>query len=144
MAISAILARVPHPGDPNPSSPESVLLRRSYSHKFARAALESVEAESELTESCASPAQALLNERITPRRLPVHPHTPVELESILTLLILSIYEYTQRGNLAKMRNRAGQAYVMAINMSLHTLGREDDVFAEARRRAWWMTVRGYP
>ncbi|EEP80220.1 predicted protein [Uncinocarpus reesii 1704] len=139
LAISAILARVPHPTDPDPSSPESVLIRRSYSHKFALAALESVEGESELIESCASPAEALQNERAIPKRLPVHPNTPVELESILALLILSIYEYTQRGNLVKMRKRAGEAYVMAINMSLHSLGREDDVFAEARRRAWWMT-----
>ncbi|WEW60985.1 hypothetical protein PRK78_006474 [Emydomyces testavorans] len=139
LAISAILSRVPHPADPDPSAPESVLLRRSYSHKFARVALESVDAESELIESCSSPAEALLNVQPIPKRLPVHPHTPVELESILALLILSIYEYTQRGNLAKMRNRAGEAYVLAMNMSLHTLGREDDIFAEARRRAWWMT-----
>ncbi|EAS28014.3 C6 zinc finger domain-containing protein [Coccidioides immitis RS] len=139
LAISAVLARVPHPADPDPSSSESILIRRAYSHRFARAALDSVEAESELTESCDSPAQALLNEQPIPKRLPVHPNTPVELESILALLILSVYEYTQRGNLVKMRNRAGEAYVKALNMSLHTQGREDDIFAEARRRAWWMT-----
>ncbi|KMU78827.1 hypothetical protein CISG_01867 [Coccidioides immitis RMSCC 3703] len=139
LAISAGLARVPHPADPDPSSSESILIRRAYSHRFARAALDRVEAESELTESCDSPAQALLNEQPIPKRLTVHPKHARELESILALLILSVYEYTQRGNLVKMRNRAGEAYVKALNMSLHTQGREDDIFAEARRRAWWMT-----
>ena len=140
LAISAVLALVPHPEDTAPSDMQSVLLRRSYSHKFARLAFEAVESDSELIESSAIPSEALQNERTVPNRFPIHPHTPVELESILTLLILSIYEYTQRGNLVKMRNRAVQAHTMAMNMSLHALGPEVDVFSEARRRAWWMTV----
>ncbi|OAX82707.1 hypothetical protein ACJ72_02940 [Emergomyces africanus] len=139
LAISAILALVPHPNDSNPSSPESVLLRRSYAQWFSRAALESVEVESELVESVANPSQALLSEQPVPKRSPLHPHVPVELESILALLILSVYEYAQRGNLVKMRHRAGQAYVTAMNMSLHALPLEEDVYAEAKRRAWWMT-----
>ncbi|PGG99982.1 hypothetical protein AJ79_08344 [Helicocarpus griseus UAMH5409] len=139
LAISAILALVPHPKDPNPSSPESVLLRRSYAQFFARAASENVEADSELAESAANPSQALLDGKPIPNRPPLHPHVPVELEAILALLILSVYEYTQRGNLVKMRNRAGQAYVMAMNMSLHALPPEDNIFDEAKRRAWWMT-----
>ncbi|EEH22736.2 hypothetical protein PABG_04947 [Paracoccidioides brasiliensis Pb03] len=139
LAISAILALVPHPKDPNPSSPQSVELRRFYAQLFSQAAFESVESESELAESSASPSQALLNENPIPKRSVVHPHVPVELEAILALLVLSVYEYAQRGNLAKMRNRAGQAYVMAMNMSLHALPPKDNIFAEAKRRAWWMT-----
>ncbi|KAK2737556.1 hypothetical protein FQN57_007491 [Myotisia sp. PD_48] len=139
LAISAVLALIPHPLDYDYSSPDSVLARRAYSHKFARAAIESIEEESDLQESVASPSQALYTEQTTPNRLSVHPHTPVDLEGILALLILSIYEYTQRGNLVKMRHRAGQAFVMAMNNSLHALGPEEDEFSEAKRRAWWMT-----
>ena len=140
LAIAAVLALVPHPEDATPTDMQSVLPRRSYSHKFARLAFEAVESDSELIESSAIPSEALQNERTVPNRYPIHPHTPVELESILALLILSIYEYTQRGNLVKMRNRAIQAHTMAMNMSLHAQGPEVDVFSEAKRRAWWMTV----
>ncbi|EGC44544.1 C6 zinc finger domain-containing protein [Histoplasma capsulatum var. duboisii H88] len=139
LAISAILALVPHPKDLKPSSPESVRLRRSYAQWFSRASLESVETESEIAESGANPSQALLNEHPIPKRPSLHPHVPVELEAILALLILSVYEYAQRGNLVKMRHRAGQAFVTAMNMSLHALPPEDSIYAEARRRAWWMT-----
>ncbi|KAL1953084.1 hypothetical protein VTO42DRAFT_3622 [Malbranchea cinnamomea] len=139
LAISAILALVPHPDDPDPSDAESVLLRRSYSQNFARLALEAVEADSELSESSAMPSQALQNERTIPNRFPIHPHAPVELEAILALLLLSVYEYAQRGNVVKMRNRAGQAFTMAMNLSLHSQGPEVDLFSEAKRRAWWMT-----
>ncbi|KAK2792001.1 hypothetical protein FQN52_004107 [Onygenales sp. PD_12] len=139
LAISAVLALIPHPKDSEPTSPKSVLLRREYAERFSRVALESIEAESEFAESSANPSQALLNKAAIPNRLPIHPHTPVELECILALLILSAYEYAQRGNLVRMRNRAGQAYVMAMNMSLHALPPEDNMFSEARRRAWWMT-----
>lgn len=141
LAIATIMALVPPPKDPSPNSADSVLIRRAYSHKFARAAVEAIEAESEPPESVASPSQALMNEQAVPNRLAVHPHTPVDLESILALLLLSVYEYTQRGNLVKMRHRAGQAYVMAMNLSLHALSPEEDMFSEAKRRAWWMTVR---
>lgn len=82
-----------------------------------------------------------MNEKPIINRQPFHPKTPVELESILALLILCTYEYAQRGNLSKMKYRAGQALALAMNMSLHSLGDEYDEFTEARRRAWWMTVR---
>ncbi|PGH19464.1 hypothetical protein AJ80_03965 [Polytolypa hystricis UAMH7299] len=139
LAISAVLALVPHPKDRISSSAESFLLRRSYAQRFARAALESAEEDSELAESSANPSQALQNESTTPNRSPLHPHTPVELEAILATLILSVYEYAQRGNLNRMCNRAGQAYMMAMNMSLHAMAHDESIFAEARRRAWWMT-----
>ncbi|KAL2221801.1 C6 zinc finger domain protein [Thermoascus aurantiacus ATCC 26904] len=139
LAISAILALVRHPNETDPSSPNAVLLRRSYAQKFARLAVASIEADSELLDSSTDPSQALMNERPSINREPFHPRTPVELESILALLVLCVYEYAQRGNLLKMRYRAGQALVMAMNMSLHALGEEHDEFAEAKRRAWWMT-----
>ncbi|EFE36860.1 uncharacterized protein ARB_04386 [Trichophyton benhamiae CBS 112371] len=141
LAISAILALIPHPRDPNSFAPESVLLRRAYAHAFAREAVTSIEAESDLQESVTSPSDALTHNSTVPTRLMVHPLTPTDLEGILALLILSIYEYTQRGNLIKMRHRAGQAYIMAMNLSLHAITHDDSPFAEARRRAWWMTVR---
>ncbi|GAB1206561.1 hypothetical protein APSETT445_005251 [Aspergillus pseudonomiae] len=93
----------------------------------------------ELHASSTDPSQALSSERPLINRESFHPHAPVELESILALLVLSVYEYTQRGNLLKMRYRAGQALAIALDMSLHSLGEEYDEFAEGRRRAWWMT-----
>ncbi|KAK1146098.1 hypothetical protein N8T08_003748 [Aspergillus melleus] len=139
LALSAILALVPHPNDMEPSSPISVIRRRAYAHTFAQMANASIEADCELQASSTDPSQALSGDRPTVDREPFHPRTPVELESVLALLVLSIYEYTQRGNLLKMRYRAGQALAIALDMSLHALGEEHDEFAEARRRAWWMT-----
>jgi len=60
---------------------------------------------------------------------------------VIALSILSVYEYAQRGNIAKMRDRASQALMRAMNLSLHDRGTEINGFAEARRRTWWMTVR---
>ena len=140
LALSAILALVPHPNDLEPSSPISVIRRRAYAHTFAQMANASIEADCELQASSTDPSQALSGDRPTVDREPFHPRTPVELESVLALLVLSIYEYTQRGNLLKMRYRAGQALAIALDMCLHALGEEHDEFAEARRRAWWMTV----
>jgi hypothetical protein len=100
----------------------------------------SIEADCELHASSTDPSQALASARPLINRATFHPHAPVELESILALLVLSVYEYTQRGNLLKMRYRAGQALAIALDMSIHSLGEEYDEFAEARRRAWWMTV----
>ena len=60
--------------------------------------------------------------------------------SVLALCIMCIYEYAQRGNLIKMRSRAGQALVLAMDMSLHSQGEIEDEFSEAKRRAWWMCV----
>jgi hypothetical protein len=69
-----------------------------------------------------------------------HDHTQVELESLLALLVLSVYEYAQRGNLLKMKSRAGQALSIAMGKSLNRWMVEDGD-SEAWRRAWWMTVR---
>jgi hypothetical protein len=97
----------------------------------------SIESDCELH---ASPTDPFKSNRPLIDRGSFHPQAPVELESLLALLVLSVYEYTQRGNLLKMRYRAGQALAIALDMSLHCLGEEYDGLAEARRRAWWMTV----
>jgi hypothetical protein len=116
------------------------MLRRSYAQTFAQLATTSIEADGELIDSTTHPSQALNYAQPSINREPFHPRAPVELEGILALLVLCIYEYTQRGNLMKMRYRAGQAWVIAMNLSLYALGPENDEFSEARRRAWWMTV----
>lgn len=136
-AISAILALVPLPNIPDSAS---VMLRKSYSQTYARLATTRVEADGELIDSVTDPSQALKHTQPTINRPPFHPQAPVELESILALLVLSIYEYAQRGNMMKMRYRAGQAWVLAMDLGLNALGPEQDDFMEARRRAWWMTV----
>ncbi|KAI5306454.1 hypothetical protein KEM56_000844 [Ascosphaera pollenicola] len=139
LAISAILALLPHPRDPNPFSAESIQLRKGYSNHFARAAIDRVEQDHEIEESDANPAGALQQQFSSPKRPPLHPFLPVELEVLIALMILSVYEYAQRGNCTKMRIRAGEAYILAMGMGLHKLGLETDMFTEGRRRAWWMT-----
>ncbi|KAL2829970.1 hypothetical protein BDW59DRAFT_28955 [Aspergillus cavernicola] len=138
-AISAVLALIPHPNDLEPSSHSSVIRRRTYAHSFAQMATASIESDCELHASSTNPSEALSGDRPLFDRENFHSRTPVELEKLLALLVLSVYEYTQRGNLLKMSYRAGQALAIARNMSLHSLGNEYDAFAEARRRAWWMT-----
>ena len=139
LAISAILALIPCPLDSNPSSEESIRWRRTYSQFLAKAALESVENESDRPESSVEPSKALddSDEEITREkfRSPV----PLELESIIALDLLSIYEYAQRGNLKKMRARAGAALVAAMSLRLHQRSEVEDEYTEAGRRVWWMT-----
>jgi hypothetical protein len=139
LAISAILALIPHPDDPEPSSAASVLQRRTYAHTFAQLANSIIETECDLELSSTDPGQALSSARPSVNRERLHPMTPEDLETLLALLILSVYEYSQRGNLLKMRYRAGQALALALDKSLHSC-MDNDEFSEARRRAWWMTV----
>lgn len=140
LAISAILALIPHPSDPHQSSAASVIQRRTYAHAFAQLTNTSIEADCDLRISSTDPGQALSDGRPCVNRERFHPRTPVDLESLLALLVLSVYEYSQRGNMLKMRYRAGQALSIALDKSLHGQGTEHDEFSEARRRAWWMTV----
>ena len=60
------------------------------------------------------------------------------LDPILALVMLSVYEYCQRGNVSRMRSRANQALTTAMDLSLHNLGAKA---TEAQRRTWWSTVR---
>ncbi|CAF9943450.1 MAG: hypothetical protein ALECFALPRED_000394 [Alectoria fallacina] len=138
LAISTILALVPYPDDVDAPNPESVLYRRKSAQSFAESTMESIEIESEIMDSDSSPSRALTSSSPTARRASFHPNVPVGIESILALLILSIYEYAQRGNISKMRTRAGQALISAMDMSLHSQGDNGGKFAEAKRRAWWM------
>ncbi|KAL4802271.1 hypothetical protein BDV18DRAFT_64346 [Aspergillus unguis] len=139
LAISAILALIPHPDDLEPSCFGSVIRRRTFAHTFAQMANAAIESDCELHASPMNPFEAAAGNGPLIDREPFHPQTPVGLESLLALLLLSVYEYTQRGNLLKMRYRSGQALAIALDMSLHSLGEEYDEMAEARRRAWWMT-----
>lgn len=102
--------------------------------------MKSIEIESELLDSDFSPSRALPGSTSTAQRRFFHPNVPVDIESIIALLILSIYKYAQRGNISKMRTRAGQALVSAMDKSLHSQGDNDSEYAEAKRRAWWMCV----
>lgn len=140
LAISTILALVPHPDDGDPSNAESVLYRRQSAQSFAQSTVQSIEMESEILDSDSSPSRALTGSSSTTQRRFFHPKVPIEIESIIALLILSIYEYAQRGNITKMRTRAGQALVSAMNISLHSQGSIGGDFSEAKRRAWWMCV----
>lgn len=139
LAISAVLALIPHPSDHEPSSGPSLIQRRAYAHSFAQLANSTIEAECDLDLSSTDPGQALSATRPFVGRERFHSQAPVDLESLLALLVLSVYEYAQRGNLLKMRYRAGQALAIALDKSLHAEMRNDE-FSEARRRAWWMTV----
>jgi hypothetical protein len=139
LAISAILALIPCPLDPNPSSQESIRWRRTYSQFLAKASLECIENETERPESSVEPAKALDETDDDVLREKFHPRVPLELESIIALDILSVYEYAQRGNLKKMRARAGAALVAAMSLYLHTREETVDEYTEARRRVWWMT-----
>ncbi|KAK3934998.1 Sorbicillinoid biosynthetic cluster transcription factor sor3 [Diplogelasinospora grovesii] len=137
LAISAILALIPCPDDVNYLSQESVMFRRKYSHYLAQSAIEGIESEHELPDSSTSPERALQAEDES-TRLPFHAGVPQELESIIALDLLSVYEYAQRGNIKKMQRRAMQALMSAMQLFLHT-NPPDDGFAEAKRRVWWMT-----
>ncbi|KAL2070283.1 hypothetical protein VTL71DRAFT_13309 [Oculimacula yallundae] len=138
LAISANLALIPHPEDKDPSSTESLHLRREQAQAFAQSAFESIEIESELVDSVIQPGEALSSDPLPLNRKPFHPRNPLENESIIALIMLSTYEYAQRGNIAKMRNRAGQAINAAINLGLHIKGDEEGYYSEANRRVWWM------
>ncbi|KAI1734440.1 hypothetical protein F4680DRAFT_470935 [Xylaria scruposa] len=139
LAISAILALIPSPLDPNPSSEESIRWRRTYSQFLAKTSLESIENESERPESSIDPSKALDDTDSEVLREQFHPSVPLELESVIALDLLSVYEYAQRGNLKKMRARAGAALVAAMSLFLHTKNEVEDRYSEARRRVWWMT-----
>jgi len=145
LGILTILSLIAHPDDPNPGSEDAVLFRRKYAESLAQAALESVNIETEVPASSTSPAQVLSEGPDAYLFMPFHPHVPVELESIIALSLLSVYEYAQRGNIKRMRQRAGQAIMAAMDLSLHREPETDkcDQFTEARRRAWWMTVRSH-
>lgn len=113
LAISALLVLIPHPNESDPLRAEYVKLRRSFAQSFARDALNAVEHDFSLL----NPSNNVLNAD----RALFHPKVPLHLEGILAL------------------NRANEALTSAMKMSLHE-SLEEDEYAEARRRTWWMTV----
>jgi hypothetical protein len=140
LAISVIMALIPHAEEGAPHDEESIRARRQAAHFFVKRTLETIENDSELPDSAISPAQALVHGQVSLSRAAFDARVPIELERVAALSILSVYEYAQRGNIPKMRDRASQALVTAMNLSLHDRGTEVDMFAEAKRRVWWMTV----
>lgn len=140
LAICALLALIPHPDDPTPTSPESILLRRNQAQVFAQLAIDGVEIENEMIESIVDPGEALSAQEMQIYRRQIHPQVRLEAESTIALLLLCTYEYSQRGNISKMRKRCGQALVSAMDLGLHSKDKEDYPYAESDRRVWWMTV----
>ncbi|KUI64443.1 hypothetical protein VM1G_11237 [Cytospora mali] len=138
LAISAILSLIPCPEDINHQSHDSQVFRRKYAQYFAQSAFETIEKDEDIPDSAVEPSKPLSEDHDHNFRTPFHPCLPVELESIVALDILSVYEYAQRGNLKKMQNRAGQALMQAMEIWLQSCNLEDE-FSEARRRVWWMT-----
>lgn len=143
LAISALLSLIPHPDDPNPTSPDSVLLRRNQAQVFAQLAIDGIEIENEMLESIMDPGEALSTQEAHIYRTQIHPQVRLEAESTVALLLLCTYEYAQRGNISKMRKRCGQALISAMDLGLHSKGNEAYEYAESDRRIWWMTVRSH-
>lgn len=140
-AIAATLALVPLTEGGSQSRNTDPNERSLIAHHFATQALEQVEIDTE-HETFATVFQNihLTAEKQYMGRKPLHAGCPVELESIITLLILSNYEQAQRGNLLKMATRSCQASTLAKGLALHCQSSLEDNFSEAGRRTWWMTV----
>lgn len=116
----------------------SIVLRRSYAQLFAQAALASLEKEIDdigPTMHLNAPGACL-----SQGHSPLHSQVPLQLDPILALVILAIYEYCQRGNVSRMRSRINQAVTTAMDISLHQLGSTTTEASEAQKRAWWITV----
>lgn len=139
LAIAAILALIPCAQDTNPLSEDAIIFRRKYSQFLAQSAFEATETEMDKRESAVEPARALEDSDDEYFRAPLHQDVPVALESVIALSLLSVYEYSQRGNLKRMMSRASAALMASMNMGLHTHNDDEDVYADAKRRAWWMT-----
>lgn len=139
LAIAALLVLIPRPDVKQASEAEYTKLRRDLAQSFAQSALDAVEQDLELLDSSSDPSKALSEGAPQLNRPPLHSKLPVSLEAVLALVLLSTYEYAQRGNIRKLCNRAGQALTAAMSVSLHEMVEEDE-FSEARKRAWWMTV----
>jgi hypothetical protein len=141
LAIAATLALIPLEEGESPGQYADFDVRSSIAHRFAMQALEQVEVDTDHDNFSfgATNADSIAGQQYIGRK-PLHPDCPVELESIISLLILSNYEQAQRGNLLKMATRSSQASTLARGLSLHCQPSLEDAFSEARRRTWWMTV----
>lgn len=138
LALSAILVIIPVSEDERPETEPSLAARRSYAQIFAQAALATV--ETEIDDLSPSLNSHLPHWESARAQRSVHPRVPVSIYPVLTLVLLSIYEYCQRGNVSRMRARGNQAMTTAMDISIHNLDLSGTDFSEAQRRAWWMAV----
>ncbi|KAL2814372.1 hypothetical protein BDW59DRAFT_167197 [Aspergillus cavernicola] len=134
LALSALLVLIPLPKEPDPLSEPATVLRRSYAQLYVRSAEQTFEHSTEHRQF--NVTAYLSNYALRPSS-PLHPNMPANLEPILALLVLTVYDYCQRGNRKHMRSRAHQALTAAMDLSLHTM---DPEAADAEKRAWWMTM----
>lgn len=138
LALSALLVMIPSSQDPFPTSDMSVLVRRSFAQLFAQAALASVKGD--IDDLGPGPNVAALAAEMSQEKSPLHSQVLSQLEPILALVVLSIYEYCQRGNVSRMRARINQAVTTAMDISLHNLESSATEHSEAQKRTWWITV----
>ncbi|KAJ5782983.1 hypothetical protein N7457_004757 [Penicillium paradoxum] len=137
LALSAMLVLIPTAADQVPVAENSLSLRRSYAQLFAQAALAAVETE---VDALSPTLRINVTDTDSFRtQSSLHPQVPAQLDPILALVVLSIYEYCQRGNVSRMRARGNQAITTAMDISLHALNSTTTEYSEAQRRAWWMT-----
>jgi hypothetical protein len=136
LAISAILVLIPPSQHSSQIEEPNFAFRRSYAQLFAQSALVNIEKEIDNL----GPSSSFHLENTIFRSSPLHPDLPIQLDPILALVVLAIYEYVQRGNVSRMRARINQAVTTAMDISLHALGETTNGPSEGQRRAWWITV----
>ena len=131
LAISAIVSLIPLSQDPYALSDSGIRLRRLHAKLYAEAALAEVENEIDVLSAPTTPrhSSALGETAEVDQTAKGYP--------VLALILLSVYEYCQRGNISRMRIRANQAVTTAVDLSLHNLGPSS---TEAERRTWWSAV----
>jgi hypothetical protein len=133
-----MLVLIPTAEDTFPMAETNLATRRSYAQLFAQAALAAVETETDDLSPGLSPNVPGIESSRALNGL--HPQVPTQLDPVLALVVLSIYEYCQRGNVSRMRARGNQAITTAMDISIHRLDSTTTDYSEAQRRAWWMTV----
>lgn len=122
---------------------EAVAVRRSYAELYAQSALETIENCIVSSGPIPNNRQQNCNESGGTAADPssfLHPEIPSQLEPVLALMLLSMYECCQRDNRPKMRIRANHALTAAMNLSLHSMSTEASQMLHAHRRTWWITV----
>ncbi|OJZ80683.1 hypothetical protein ASPFODRAFT_65671 [Aspergillus luchuensis CBS 106.47] len=149
LAISAMVALVPHKDVKYPARPEYVSIRREVSLRFAKAAYAVIARD---YQPLRAPGGFEGSLRDSIGRPPFHSKLPVCLEGVIALSILCFYEYGQQGNLDNSARLANEALEMAFMLGLHE-SLEENEYALARRRSWWFvymaashmaTVTGMP
>lgn len=139
-ALLAMLTLIPHHSDKGAKLKNSVQVRRLLAQRYSSSALYKIENDlGSITPPSFRLKDLQTNDSTPPFRC-LHPETPFVLESVLALLVLSMYEFCERGNLPKMRIRANHAMMTAMDLGLYDINKTEPSFGEAYRRAWWMTV----